>query len=383
LNPADRRYTRSMQQAVRCLLMRGGTSKGAYFLADDLPADPALRDRVILAAFGSPDPRQIDGIGGAHPLTSKAAIISRSRRPDADVDYLFGQIVVNEARVDYSPTCGNILAGVGPFALERGLLPIAAGDATLVRIYMVNTDSLCVAQVPCAEGAVDYSGTARISGVPGTAAPILLTFVGTEGSSCGALLPTGQVRDEVEGIAVTCIDNGMPVVLMQAAELGCSGYESPAELDANTALKGRIEAIRRAVGPRMNLGDVRERVVPKMTLIAPPRAGGSVSSRTFIPHVCHDAIGVLGAVSVATACALPGSVAHAVAALPPGDRRQISVEHPTGEFSVDLETRAGPGGIEVTRSSLLRTARALFDGRVLVPAAVADETRAAGAAAAH
>jgi 4-oxalomesaconate tautomerase len=358
------------QTAIACTLMRGGTSKGAYFLAEDLPADTALRDRVLLAAFGSPDARQVDGIGGAHPLTSKVAIVSRSQRPDADVDYLFGQVVLDEARVDYSPTCGNILAGVGPFALEHGLLPLPAGEAARVRIYMVNTESLCEARVPLAGGAVDYSGDARISGVPGTAAPILLTFIGTEGSSCGALLPTGRVRDEIEGVAVTCIDNGMPVVLLEAVALGCTGYETPAELNANAALKDRLEAIRLAAGPMMNLGDVRRRVVPKMTLIAPAREGGTLSSRTFIPHVCHEAIGVLGAVSVATACVLPDSVAYGLAELHDGDRKSVSVEHPTGEFTVELETRQGPAGVEIVRSSLLRTARALFQGQVLVPAAL-------------
>jgi 4-oxalomesaconate tautomerase len=359
------------QTELRCVLMRGGTSKGAYFLADDLPADPGLRDRVLLAAFGSPDDRQIDGIGGAHPLTSKVAIVSRSHQPDADVDYLFGQVVIGEARVDYSPTCGNLLAGVGPFAIEQGLVRATPGT-TRVRIRMVNTDSLCEATIRTPDARVTYEGDARISGVPGTAAPILLAFADTAGSSCGALLPTGHAQDIIGGIPVTCIDNGMPVVVLEARHVGCTGYESPEALNADARVKARIEAIRLAAGPLMNLGDVATRVVPKMTLIAPPRDGGTVATRTFIPHVCHEAIGVLGAVSVATACVIEGSVAAPLVRMAAGTAKSVSVEHPTGEFTVELETRATSAGTEVTRSALLRTARALFAGSVLVPRTLWD-----------
>ena len=367
------------QTGIRCVVMRGGTSKGAYFLADDLPSDPRLRDRVLLAAFGSPDERQIDGIGGAHPLTSKVAIVSRSSRPEADVDYLFGQVILDEARVDYSPTCGNLLAGVGPFAIEQGLVRATPGT-TRVRIRMVNTDSLCEAVVRTPDACVTYAGDARISGVPGTAAPILLAFADTAGSSCGALLPTGHAQDVVAGVAVTCIDNGMPVVMLDARAVGCTGYESPDALNANAGVKARIEAIRLAAGPLMQLGDVTSRVVPKMTLIAPPREGGALTTRTFIPRVCHEAIGVLGAVSVATACVIDGSVATPIADMPAGARKSVSVEHPTGEFTVELETRSTPTGTEVTRSALLRTARALFAGTVLVPQALWNPAGAQAAA---
>lgn len=362
----------SAQTAIPCVMMRGGTSKGAYFLATDLPQDPAVRDRVLLAAFGSPDDRQIDGIGGAHPLTSKVAIIGRSRRPDADIDYLFAQVVVDAARVDYSPTCGNILAGVAPFALEAGLVNASAAGVTTVRIWMANTDSLCRATVQTPHGVVTYAGDTAISGVPGTAAPVLLEFEGTEGSSCGALLPTGAASDVIEGIPVTCIDNGMPVVMIEAQRLGCTGYETPAQLNADSTLKARLEAIRLAAGVRMNLGDVTSRVVPKMTLVAPARAGGAICTRTFIPRVCHEAIGVLGAVSVATACVIPGSVASGCAVLPAGDRKQVSVEHPTGEFTVELEAHVDAGGIDIRHCALVRTARALFRGQVLVPGKIWD-----------
>jgi len=357
------------QTAIPCVMMRGGTSKGAYFLAGDLPADPADRDRVLLAAMGSPDVRQIDGIGGADPLTSKVAVISRCADPDADVDYLFAQVVVDQPTVDVSPTCGNILAGVGPFAIEQGLVPARDGE-TVVRIHMVNTGSLVEATVQTPGGEVAYEGAAHIDGVPGDAAPVMLNFLDVAGSTCGALLPTGRVRDEIEGIAVTCIDNGMPVVVMRADALVRTGYESRDALNADAELKARLEAIRLKAGPLMGLGDVTAKVVPKMTMVAPPRAGGAVSSRTFIPHVCHAAIGVLGAVSVATACVLDGAPAHEVAAVPAGNPKLISVEHPSGEFSVELDIAKRDGAVEVRRAALLRTARRLFEGHVLVPRSV-------------
>lgn len=263
------------QTRIPCLLMRGGTSKGAYFLASDLPADPLLRDLVLLAVMGSPDSRQIDGIGGADSLTSKVAIIQPSARPDADVDYLFAQVLVDEPRVDYGQNCGNILSGVGPFALERGLVPVA-GDVTPVRIYMQNSGQIAIAHVPTSSGRVCYSGDARIDGVPGFAAPLVVEFEDIAGASCGALLPTGNAVDVLDGVAVTCIDNGMPVVLLRAQELGCSGYESPAQLDADVALRARLESIRMQAGLAMNLGDVRQRNVPKMCLVAPAQAGGVV-----------------------------------------------------------------------------------------------------------
>ena len=351
------------QREIPCVLMRGGTSKAAFFRAEDLPADTAERDRWLLAAMGHGDGRQIDGIGGGNPLTTKVAIISASTDERADVDYLFAQVVAAESRVDTAPTCGNILAGVGPFAIEHGLVA-ASTPETAVRIRMVNTNSFCTAIVSTPDGRVDYAGDTRISGVPGTAAPVLLQFSDIAGASCGALLPTGRTRDVIEGVPVTCIDNGMPVVLIRADSLGVSGYESPAELDANAELKARIEAIRLVAGPAMGLGDVRHKVVPKMTLVAPAIDGGAVHTRTFIPHVCHEAIGVLGAVSVATACLLEGSVAAGFVA-PAGTRmNDLSIEHPSGEFTVRL-TLAERGG-EVVSAALLRTARALFRGAVLI-----------------
>ncbi len=350
--------------------MRGGSSKGLYFRREDLPADEALRDRVLVAAMGS-DSRQIDGAGGAHPLTSKVAIVSRCESKDADVDYLFVQVVVGEGRVDTTPNCGNMLAGVGPFAIEQGIVAARDGETT-VRVRMLNSDNLCELLVQTPHKRVRYDGDVHIDGVPGTSAPIVCNYLDVAGSATGSLLPTGRARDEVDGIEVTCIDNGMPVVVLRARDLGITGYETPRELEKNEALKARIESIRLQIGPKMNLGDVTKKVVPKMSLIAPARAGGNVCTRTFIPHDVHAAIGVLGAVSVATACILPGSAAEGIASVPEGRVKQMSVEHPTGEFSVTLEvggTRERPA---VLKAGLLRTARLIMRGELFVPADVWD-----------
>jgi len=340
--------------------MRGGTSKGGYFLKHDLPAEISARDAFLLGVMGSPDPRQIDGMGGADPLTSKVAVVSKSEREGIDVDYLFLQVYVDQAIVTDAQNCGNILAGVGPFAIERGLVA-ATGEETRVAIFMENTGQVAIATVQTPGAKVTYAGEAAIDGVPGTHAPVPLEFRDTAGSSCGALLPTGNAVDMVEGVAVTLIDNGMPCVVMKAADLGASGYEDRESLDADTALKARIEAIRLRAGPLMNLGDVSKKSVPKMMLVAPPRAGGAVCVRSFIPHRAHATIGVLGAVSVATACLIEGSPAAEVALVPPGTRKTLSVEHPTGEMSCVLEVNEGG---EVTSAALLRTARKLMDGAV-------------------
>lgn len=359
-----------MLKSIRCTLMRGGTSKGLFFHEHDLPIDREIRDRVLLAAMGSPDARQIDGVGGAHPLTSKVAVIRPSSVAHADVDYLFLQVVVDKAEVSDSQNCGNILAGVGPWAIENGLVP-TAGNLTPVRIHMLNTASIAVAYVPTPGGVVEYDGDARIDGVPGTAAPIALEFLDVAGSSCGSLLPTGSAIDEVNGVSVTCIDNGMPVVVLRAQDFDLSGEETPEQLESNVTLKARIEAIRLAVGPRMNLGDVTKKTVPKMCLVSPPRQGGAISTRTFIPHRVHEAIGVLGAVSVATACMTPGSVAASVAQLSGKQATQrIDVEHPTGFFTVDMEVSVEAGKVNVRRSALLRTARKLMAGEIFVPGRV-------------
>jgi 4-oxalomesaconate tautomerase len=345
------------------MVMRGGTSKGAYFVAEDLPDDPAERDDLLLRIMGSPDARQIDGIGGAHPLTSKVAIVSASDRADADVDYLFLQVFVDQPVVTDRQNCGNILAGVGPFALARGIVT-AAGESACVRIYMVNTDSVATARFPVADGRPDLGGDTAIDGVPGTAAAITIDFEGIAGGSCGALLPTGNTVDVIDGVSVTMIDNGMPVVVLRASDVGVTGTEPPAVLEADDALRARIESIRLVAGPLMHLGDVSQSSVPKITLVSAPTDAAHINTRSFIPHRCHEAIGVLGAVSVATAALLPGTPAASVARLD-DDRSLIVCEHPTGTFAATVEVVVGDdGAVTVHRAGIIRTARALMDGTV-------------------
>jgi 4-oxalomesaconate tautomerase len=348
--------------------MRGGTSRGPFFLDSDLPADVAQRDALLLAVMGSPDVRQIDGMGGADPLTSKVGLVRRGQVPGVDLEFLFAQVSVKEARVDTTPNCGNMLAAVAPFGLETGLVK-ATGEVTTLRVLTRNTGTLSDIEVQTPGGRVEYSGEARIDGVPGTAAPVNISFLETAGSVCGSLLPTGRLVDRFDGVDVTCIDNGMPVVVMAAEALGVTGYETRDELNANAALKQKIESIRLQAGPAMNLGDVAKKVVPKMCLVAHPNAGGHICTRTFIPHDCHSAVGVLGAVTVATAAVMPGSVANRYARVPPGSPKTISVEHPSGEFSVVL-TMDPANPADVLQAALLRTARLIMRGEVYVPTAV-------------
>jgi len=363
-------------RAIPCTLMRGGTSRGPFFLASDLPQDIATRDRVLLAAMGSPDPRQIDGLGGAHPLTSKAGIVARGTPGQADLEFTFAQLQPHADTVDTTPNCGNMLAAVLPFAIERGLIAPQAGT-TRARVLTRNTGMLCDITMQTPGHVPRFGGHARIDGVPGTAAPIVIDFLDTAGSVCRALLPTGRpidtlvIVDPLDGrprsLPATLIDNGMPMVLMRASDLDRTAGESVADLNADSALKQRLEALRLVAGELMGLGNVADKSYPKMCLVAAPRAGGSIATRCFIPRVCHDAIGVLAAITVGTACVLPGTVAEGLAAVGPGPVHTLRVEHPTGDFAVELETDpAQPGSI--LRSALIRTARPIMRGEVLVPA---------------
>lgn len=356
-----------MTGGIRTMLMRGGSSKGLVFLADDLPTEAAERDDLLLRLLGSPDARQIDGLGGAHPLTSKVAVVARATSLGADLAYRFLQVSVDQRQVSDRQNCGNMLAAVGPFALERGLLPTPDPDAdhVEVRIELQNTGGSAVATVPVVRGRPRYDGDTAISGVPGSAAAIRLDFEGVAGSSCGALLPTGNPVDVIDGVEVTLVDTGMPVVVLDGAAVGIRGTETPAELEADRALRDRLEAIRLAAGPLMGLGDVADTTVPKLTMVSPPTAGGVLSTRTFIPHRCHDAIGVLGALSVATAALLPGTPAARVAG--PDRGPAVLLEHPTGTFEAVVEIeygtgRDGAGAATVRRSGIIRTARKLMDG---------------------
>jgi len=348
-----------MTDGIRCMLMRGGTSKGAYFLADDLPGDTGERDDLLLRIMGSPDPRQIDGLGGAHPLTSKVAVVSPSQTPGIDVDYLFLQVVVDQPIVTDKQNCGNILAGIGPFAVERGLVS-GAQDETRVRIRMVNTDQIVTATFPTPGGRPRYDGDTAIDGVPGTAAPIVLDF--EDSGDAASVFPTGNITDEFHGITVTCVNNGMPVVVVAASSFGKTGYEPIAELEGDEELNKRVQELRLEAGKAMGLGDVSGTTVPKISLVAPPRTeGATISTRTFIPVRVHESIGVLGAVSVATAIMLPGAVGSDLAVTTPGNHR-LSIEHPSGALQVEVELDTTTTPPAVLCSGVVRTARKLFDG---------------------
>jgi len=348
---------------IPTMLMRGGSSKGAYFLASDLPSGAAERDDLLRRIMGSPDPRQIDGVGGAHPLTSKVAIIARCDDERADIEYLFLQVGVESDVVSDRQNCGNLLAGIGPFALERNLITVPAGASEVsVRILMCNTNSVATARFPVKAGQPVYDGDTSISGVPGTAAAIHLEFEDLGGSSCGALLPTGNVVDVVGGVECTLIDNGMPVVVLPASDLGIDGSETCAALESKDVLRARLETIRLEAGHLMNLGDVTATTVPKLTMVSAPSADGHLNTRTFIPHRCHEAIGVLGAVSVATAALLPDTPAHRLAS--PHDGNTVRLEHPTGYFDAVVELDSAGDEFEVRRAGIVRTARKLMDGTV-------------------
>ncbi|MFT4210636.1 MAG: 4-oxalomesaconate tautomerase [Microbacterium sp.] len=348
-----------VHDGIPCLLMRGGTSKGAYFLADDVPADREERDALMLRIMGSPDPTEIDGLGGAHPLTSKVAIVSPSTAADIDIDYLFLQVVVDEPVVSDTQTCGNLLAGVGPFAVERGLIP-AGAESTTVRIRLLNTGDVATAVFATPGGRVDYDGTATIDGVPGTACPVDLELTAAPGK---ALLPTGDVVDEIAGHRATLIDNGMPVVLLDAGEFGVAGTESPAELEARPELAAAIEQVRLGAGELMGLGDVTSQTVPKMFLLSAPSGGGAISTRAFIPHRVHTSVGVLMAASVAAGIRIPGAVGTELAVLPP-EGEPTGIEHPSGVFPAEVRVEQDAEGVWHAASLSLRTARKIFDGRV-------------------
>lgn len=369
-----------MQTKIPCVIMRGGTSRGPFFLASDLPADPETRDVVLLAVMGSPHEYQVDGIGGANPLTSKVAMIGKSKRPDADVDYLFAQVLIDQERVDTKPNCGNMLVGVGPFAVEAGLVPAKNGETT-VRIFNVNTQALVEAIVQTPGGKVTYEGNAAIDGVPGRAAPVGINFTSAIGSVTRKLLPTGGPLNVIDGVDVSCVDVAMPMILMRAEQFGKSGDESAAELDADKELFRRMEAIRRKAGELMGMGDVAKMVVPKIGLLSKPHHGGTISSRYFVPYACHKAHAVTGTVCVASACAIPGTVASQLVTLPPPPQGMITIEHPSGMIAIDLDADFTGGRQVLRRAALVRTARRIFDGYVHVPETVWRGARPAAASA--
>ena len=356
------------QREIPCLFMRGGTSRGPFFEPGDLPGDIAVRDRVLLTIMGSPDARQIDGLGGATTPTSKVAIVGRSERQDTDVDYLFAQVSVEKTIVDTAPSCGNMLAGVGPFAIERGLVTPTA-DETRVNVFNINTQSHIEAVIQTPGGKVAYEGDQHIDGVPGSAAPILLNFSNVVGSKCGALFPTGVIREEIEEATVACIDVAMPMVLIRAADLGISGYEADA-IVGDRALMQRVESIRLIAGQRMGLGDVTDSVIPKVGILARARGGGVISSRYLTPHALHAAHAVTGAICVASCVSIEGTVAEELATLNSQRPGRVQIEHPSGVIDVELETAGSGKDLDVLSAGIVRTARKIMDGHLFVPADV-------------
>ena len=355
--------------------IRGGSSKGLFFKAEDLPTDEQERNKILLLAMEGTtegDSRQIDGLGGATSLTSKVAIINKSENPVVDLDYTFIQIVVGKGKVSTTQTCGNILAGIVPFAIETGLIE-ATHPTTSAKINIVNTGGICEVVVQTPNKIIETKGNAKVDGVVGTAAPIICNYLDTIGSTCGALLPTGNSIDIIEEIEVTCIDNGMPIVIMRAIDFGLMGNESKETLEANELLRQKIEQIRLKVGFMMNLGDVKDQTIPKMCLVSPPENGGVINTRMFIPHLVHEAIGVLAAVSVATACIIPNTVCEGITNKNPtsdtfiSHHSSLSIEHPSGEFTVNLEYEIDDNEVKIYKSGVIRTARILSRGEVYIP----------------
>ena len=365
----------SNQTAIPYMQIRGGSSKGIYFHQRDLPVDKAVQDNLlkwIMGAYG--DPRQIDGLGGADPLTSKIAVVALSTRDDCDIDYCFIQAIIGDDRLDDTPNCGNILAGIGAFAVETGLIK-PVGNTAEIRVNMINSGNRCTLKFPLENGLPIYHGTAQIDGVMGTSAPVMCAYQDLEGSACGSLFPTGNHHDIIDGVKITCIDNGMPVICCRAEDFGLSGNETPAALNANEVLKARLESIRLQAGTMMGLGDVSQKAVPKMSLVTKPTNGGTVSTRTFIPKHCHKAIGVLGAVSVASAALFTDSAIHDLAALPQDKstpKMDLCIEHPSGMFDLQLTIDTASATPQILGAGLLRTARLLAKGEAYVPQSVWD-----------
>ena len=365
--------------AIPFLFMRGGTSRGPYLHRADLPEDREALAEVLVAMIGAGHPLNIDGIGGGAAVTTKVAMLSPSDDDRADVDYFLAQVGVEERLVDFRPTCGNILVGVGPAAIEMGLVA-ATGDATDVRIRAVNTGARVLAKVRTEGGAVVYDGDAAIDGVPGTAAPVELRFMDVVGGATGALFPTGARREAIDGIVVSCMDVAMPMVIARADAFGLTGYESAAELDGNRAFCDRMEPIRREAGRRMGLGDVSRSVTPKFGLLAPARDGGTAAARYFMPWSCHPSLAVTGSQCLGACLLCPGTVGEGLADRrpPAGDRRpptggrpkspaRLRLEHPMGMLEVVLEFAADGDSFDVISAGLVRTARKLAAGEVFIP----------------
>jgi len=373
----DERQT--MQTAIPAIFMRGGTSRGLYFNRADLPQDQTLWDGILLAAFGSPDARQVDGVGGTTSVTSKTCIISPSEREDCDVDYFFAQVSVDDASVDYGPTCGNMLAGIGPYAIETGLVPAEHGE-TRVRIHQVNTGGKVEAVIQTPGGHVEFEGDVSIDGVPGTGAPILLNFKDAIGSYTKGLFPTGKLTEQIDDIDVTLVDAAMPVMIMRAVDIGKTGYESAVDLSSDEAFFARVESMRCEAGLRMGLGNVSGKVVPKIIIAAPPRGDGNITSRYFVPDKTHETHAITGGIALAYACLADGTVVHPLAKpVEEGTRPEFSIEHPAGKLHLSLTLQENGNGAEIEAAGIIRTARMIMQGAVMIPERILPHDKTAAA----
>jgi hypothetical protein len=357
------------QTAIPYLFMRGGTSRGPYLNRADLPEDLETLAEVLIAIIGAGHPLNIDGIGGGASVTTKVAMLSRSKDDWADVDYFFAQVSVEDRLVDFKPTCGNILSGVGPAAVEMGLVP-AQGGETPVNIRAVNTEARVAAVVQTPGGQVSYDGTTQIDGVPGTSAPVALQFMETVGGVTGAFLPTGNLVDVIDGIAVTCMDVAMPMVIATAADFGLTGYESASELDENRDFFARMEALRLKAGVLMGMGDVAKSVTPKFGVLARARDGGTIATRYFMPWSTHPSMAVTGAQCLASCVLTPGTVAEGLASIPNEVPAPITLEHASGTIDVLVDYAQTEAGFQVKSAGLVRTARKIAAGEVFIPTSV-------------
>uniref|UniRef100_UPI0040476B1A 4-oxalomesaconate tautomerase n=1 Tax=Yoonia sp. TaxID=2212373 RepID=UPI0040476B1A len=353
------------QTAIPFLFIRGGTSRGPYFNRADLPADRDTLAQVLIAAVGSGHPLNIDGIGGGNAVTTKVAMLSKSEDDWADIDYFFAQVSVEDGTVDFKPTCGNILSGVGPAAIEMGLIE-ATGGETRVKIHATNTGARIVATIETAPDGVVYDGSAQIDGVPGTAAPVGLQFMDTVGGATGHFLPTGNLIDTFDGVEVTCMDVAMPMVIARADALGLTGYETVSALNDNRDFLARMEAVRIQAGEAMGIKDVAKSVTPKFGLLAPARDGGTVAVRYFMPWTAHPTMAVTGAQCLASCVLTPGTVAAGLAAVPNISPAPITLEHASGTIDVLVDYDLNDNGITLNSAGLVRTARLLARGEVMV-----------------
>ncbi|SBS27618.1 4-oxalomesaconate tautomerase [Marinomonas spartinae] len=350
-----------MSQTISCMIMRGGTSRGPYLKISDLPKERDACADVLLKIMGSGHELQIDGIGGGNSLTSKVAMVGPSTHPEADVDYLFAQVGILEKKVDFAPNCGNMLAGVAPYAIETGLFP-ASNDKTTVRIHNLNTGKIIHATVSTPNGKVKYSGNTIIAGTNSPGEPIHLTFIDVEGAKTGKLLPTGNKIDVIDSVPVTCIDAATPVVLIKASDLKKTGYESPSEFDNDVEFMSRLENIRLQAGRLMGLGDVSNSVIPKPILLSPAVHGGTISARYFVPNKCHKALAVTGSIAITTACCTLGTIASELINNDSDDSSFV-LEHPSGTIELSVTRKADDSSV-IESVSLIRTAKRILNGTI-------------------